>query len=272
MHTSFSLVIPVKTAIKVIVGSLVLMQMFIVPATPPTISNAEGENTTPSTISVSGSADVRVVPDEVIIALGVETSDTNLLAAKSKNDERVSSVIKVLTDNGVEAKYIQTDYLSIQPRYRDSYDQQSFLGYWVRKSVAVTLKDVAKFETVLTGVLEAGANYVHGVDFRTTELRKHRDTARSLAIRAAKEKAEALAAELGMKVGQVTNIAEGYGGWSFPYGNWWGGAYGGAQSQNVLQNTGGNTPSSDDNSTLSLGQISVTAQVTVTFTLVPTTP
>lgn len=271
MYSSFGIVIPVKTAIKVIIGSLVLMQMFIVPATPPTVSNAEGEISTPSTISVSGSADVRVVPDEVIIALGVETSDMNLLTAKSKNDERVSSVVKVLTDNSVEAKYIQTDYLSIQPRYRDSFDQQSFLGYWVRRSVAVTLKDVTKFETVLTGVLEVGANYVHGVDFRTTELRKHRDTARSLAIRAAKEKAEALAAELGMKVSQVTNIAEGYGGWSFPYGNWWGGGYA-AQSQNVLQNAGGNTPSSDDNSTLSLGQISVTAQVTVTFTLVPTTP
>lgn len=36
-----------------------------------------------------------------------------------------------------------------------------------------------------------GSNYVHGVDFRTTELRVRRDRARALAIVAAKEKAEA---------------------------------------------------------------------------------
>ena len=45
----------------------------------------------------------------------------------------------------------------------------------------ITLKDTSKFEDVLTESLQEGANYVHGIEFRTTELRKHRDAVRALA-------------------------------------------------------------------------------------------
>jgi uncharacterized protein len=269
---SFSTLFPMRAAIKIIVGFLVLMQMFVLPPAPPTISNAQSDDSTASAISVTGSAEVKVVPDEVIMLLGIETSDRDLLTAKKENDTRIQRVIRVLTENGVETKYIQTDYLHIEPRYQNTYEQQTFLGYWVRKSVSLTLKDVSKFETILTGVLEAGTNYVQRIEFRTTELRKHRDTARSLAIRAAKEKAEALAAEVGLKVTQAINISEGNSGWYSPYGSWWGGGYGGP-SQNVVQNTAGASDSAgDENSSLALGQISVSAQVTVTFKLIPNTP
>jgi len=78
-------------------------------------------------------------------------------------------------------------------RYRDgshcpdypSYAIPRLKGYSVQKTIVVTLSDLSKFEDLLSGVLEAGANYVHNVEFRTTELRKHRDQARALAIQAA---------------------------------------------------------------------------------------
>jgi len=38
-------------------------------------------------ITVTGSAEVRVAPDEVVLSLGVETWDENIRAAKNKNDE-----------------------------------------------------------------------------------------------------------------------------------------------------------------------------------------
>ena len=40
------------------------------------------------TINVTGDAEVRVVPDEVILTLGVETDDMEIDVAKRKNDER----------------------------------------------------------------------------------------------------------------------------------------------------------------------------------------
>ena len=53
-----------------------------------------------------------------------------------------------------------------------------------------------------------GVNDVGGIQFRTTELRKHRDAARLQAVKAAREKAEAMAGELGATLSSVQTITE----------------------------------------------------------------
>ena len=112
----------------------------------------------------------------------------------------------------LEQKHIQTDYLDIEPLYKDSYrlrntdEYKKIIGYLVRKTTVITLRDLSKFEVILTDILNAGANRVHGIKFRTTELRKYKDEARSLSIKTAREKAIALAKELGLNIGEPYNI------------------------------------------------------------------
>ena len=218
------------------------------------------------TITVTGEAEVRVIPDEVILTLGVETWSSSLENAKAQNDVVVRRLLALMNEAGIEPRYLQTDYIGIEPRYRDSYERSDFLGYFVRKNAVITLKDIAKFETVLSRSLELGANYVHSVEFRTTELRKHRDEARALAIKAAQEKATALAKELGQSIGKPITITENQSGWWSWYGSWWGYRWGGAATQNVVQNASGSGVMLAD-STLAPGQIAVNASVTVEFEL-----
>ncbi len=45
----------------------------------------------------------------------------------------------------------------------------------------VTLKDITQFDDLLTELVAANVNYIHGIQFRTTELRQYRDQARALA-------------------------------------------------------------------------------------------
>jgi uncharacterized protein len=217
----------------------------------------------PRQITVTGDAEVRVVPDEVILTLGVETWDTNLMVAKKDNDDRVKRTLALAKEFEIESKYIQTDYLGIEPRYRYDYEKSDFIGYFVRKTIVITLKDISKFEDLLTGLLGVGVTHVHGIQFHTTDLRKYRDQARSLAIKAAQEKATALAGELGQKVGKPRSISEEPSGWYSWYGAGWGYSAGSNVSQNAVQNVGGSTVSSD--STIALGQVTVNARVTVTF-------
>jgi uncharacterized protein YggE len=219
----------------------------------------------PRLITVTGEAVVKVVPDEVVLTLGVESSDKQLRRARILNDERVKQVLAAAEQLGIPAKDIQTDHISIEPRYRDSYEQRDFIGYFVRQTIVITLKDVSQFEDLLTDVLDAGANYVHGIQFRTTELRKHKDAARALAINAAREKAVALAQELDQKVGKPYAIREDQEGWGSGYNSWWGSAGGLGMTQNVVQNAG-NTGMEMDGA-LAPGQIGVTARVTVSFEL-----
>ncbi len=130
----------------------------------------------------------------------------------------------------------------------------------------ITLKETGKFERLVSQGLEAGITHVHFIQFRTTELRKHRDVARALAIKAAREKATALASELGQRVGRAHRINEHGSGWFSPYGFGWGNRWGGqGLTQNVVQSAGGSPEGGDG--TFALGQITVTANVTVSFLL-----
>ncbi len=217
-------------------------------------------------ITVTGDAEVRVLPDEVILSLGVETWNKQLNIAKKENDQRIKKIIGEAKKHKIEEKHIQTDYLGIEPRYESSYDHKKFIGYFVRKTLVLTLKDICVFENVLSDVLEAGANHVHGISFRTTKLRKFRDQARSLAINAAQEKANALAEELGQKIGKPYSIQENRSGWWSGYNSRWGSRWSGGMAQNTIQNI--DSPSSSEtDGAISLGQIKVNATVTVSFEL-----
>ncbi|HSJ55246.1 MAG TPA: SIMPL domain-containing protein [Anaerolineae bacterium] len=215
-------------------------------------------------IAISGEAEVRVVPDEVIVTLGVETWNKNLEIARTENDTVVQKVLALTQELGIAGQHVQTDYINIEPRYRSGYYEESdFIGYFVHKNIVVTLRDLSRFEDLLAGALDAGANYVHGVQFRTTELRQHRDEARALAIAAAREKAVALAGELGQKIGEPLLIHEEQAGWWSGYNSWWGARFGGGMTQNTIQEVGGVSVLAD--STVAPGQIAVSARVAVTF-------
>ncbi len=218
----------------------------------------------PRLITVRGDAEVLVAPDEIIITLGVETLDPDVQTSKKNNDDSVKRIVEAVTKLGVEKQHIGTEHISIEPLYRRRDILQDFIGYRCRKTIVVRMRDIAKLDSVLTTALENGANYVHGVQFRTTELRKYRDQARALAVKAAREKAADLADELEQRVGRPHSLTEGYSRWWSSYGtNWWGRGSD-FPMQNVSQFAGEPTSAY---SAIAPGQISVTAQVTVTFEL-----
>ena len=215
-------------------------------------------------ITTTGDAEVKVAPDQVIFVLGVETWDKDIKVAKKQNDDRIRRIMAVTKDYAIEPQFVQTDQISVDPRYRNgTYNDADFIGYFVSKTIVITLKDVSKFEDVYTGVLSAGANHVQGIQFRTTELRKYRDQARALAIQAAQEKAAALAGAMGQKIGKPQSIQENSSGWSSSYSARWGGA----MTQNVIQNAGGDGSTFNEEGTFAPGQISISARVSVTFEL-----
>src|ERR1700722_6028731 len=93
----------------------------------------------PPLISVTGSAEVKVAPDEIHLSVGVETRHENLAEAKRQNDESVSRVLAFLKKSGLPAKDVQTDYISVEPEYNnrlhDNEGQALPQYYMVRKSI-----------------------------------------------------------------------------------------------------------------------------------------
>jgi len=71
-------------------------------------------------ITVSGVAEVKVVPDQVELRVGVEARSKDVGAAVEQQREQIKEVIALAENHGVEEKNIQTDYLNIRPVYASS--------------------------------------------------------------------------------------------------------------------------------------------------------
>ena len=213
------------------------------------------EEAEPRLITVTGEGEVKVMPDEAVFTLGIETSDKDLGAAKSANDARIRQVLDLADKAGIDPQDVQTDHLNIEPRYRDGYEQRDFIAYFVRKNVVIRLKDLSKYESFFGQVLQLGVNYVYGINFQISEPRKYKDQARLQAIRAAQDKATSLASQLNQDVGQPYKIVEDQetlGAWNQSRG-----------AMMMPMDSGGT-----GGPTIAPGQILVTARVTVSFELV----
>jgi uncharacterized protein YggE len=224
-------------------------------------------------IAVTGDAEIKVVPDQVIISMTAENRGADLLQTKDKNNETVAALLDYVEKTlGVDKKNFQTDFESLEPVYRSCDYQLEMSGqcsslevayYNVRKGVQIKLDDPAKYETLMTEALKMGITRIDNIQFITTELRKHRDAAREMAAKAAQEKAAALSKTLGMGLGKPISInATDYSSFYTP-GH--GGRMDGRMAQNVMMDASGGAMEKAGESTLALGQVTVTATVNVTF-------
>jgi hypothetical protein len=217
----------------------------------------------PPHVTVSGQAELRVAPDEAVLDLQVERLDKDVDAARRQADDSVTQILALARRYDVPAQNVKTDFITVGMKYNtdlvDDDDEDSkkvkreFVGYEVSKSVKVRLTDLSRFEGFFAEVLKAGVSRVRGVTFYTSQLRKYRDQARAAAVRAAREKAVALSAEVGQTIGKAFKIEED------------------APSRNsALSNSVSYVPgnySSDDSAAFAPGTISVSANVTVSFIL-----
>ncbi len=209
----------------------------------------------PRSITVTGEGEVRVPPDYLQLSFTIAVNDKDIDKTRAQVDDRTKKLLALIKQQGVEAKDTQTAYLNIEPRYQNKLaGGTEFLGYFATRRVSVTVRDLNKFESLIAEALRQGVTGVDQGEFHTSQLRQYRDQARSLASKAALEKAKAIAGDLGGTVGKPLSIVENTSGSPTPA------RY---QTQNATSDAGGG----DDSDSLALGQLSVRARITVTFSL-----
>ena len=216
---------------------------------------AADEKAAPRLITVSGEAKINVAPDEVVFDVTVQTLNKDLRQAKAQTDERLKKLMALTRTYQIAPQDVQTNYIKLEPRYRGGDESRLFLGYSVRKDLVFKLRDVSKAESLLSDVLESGITRINSIRFLTSRLRTFKDQARAQAIKAAQEKASALAREIGQTIGKAYSIEE-----DVPERN-----YNANYTSNVISRV--ESDSAETEGTLSLGQIKITARVTVRFEL-----
>jgi uncharacterized protein YggE len=222
-------------------------------------------------ITVMGSAEVMVAPDEVVFSLDITKRDKDLQIAKRQNDDAVAKVLDLAHRFSVLPQNIKTDYTSVNMKYEKIIDAKKkivdddgdevgtriFRGYEVSKTVTVRLTDITRFEDFFAEVLKTGLSEVNSVKFETSKLRENKDKARDMAMKAAREKADAMAASIRQTIGKAVRITEGV----IPNQT-----FNNGFSANV-SSVGGNYVATEPVATFAPGAIKIEAQVTVSFLL-----
>lgn len=255
-----------RRSLTAVFAGLATLALFGV-ANTASAQRATDAGPTPGQISVTGTAAVRVAPDEVFLTIGVESRDKNLQATTHDNSDRIAKALAVIKRHGVPEKNVQLNYIQVEPDFDTNVSRITPVAYRAHKSIGIRITRLDSFEPLLTDLFAVGVNQVENIEFRNSDMRKHRDKARELAVVAAREKADALTAQLGVKRGRAVRISEDSG-WRW---GGWSGSYRGGQNlmqQNTVQSAPGSGAQGDSaDGDLSVGQISVTATISVDFLL-----
>ena len=215
----------------------------------------------PPLITVTGNAEVRAIPDMADLHFEVEIRNAKLKEALAEQAEKMKTLLVALKACGVGEGDLQTSQVIINPVYRRDRDGRedsiAVSHYRVSQTVQCTLRDIRKVAEVTTRAIDSGANRVEQAQLRTSRRRKLMDEARTLAVRAAREKAVAMATELGAKVGRPYSIQEVRSSGFHFNGN--------AQVQNVAQDR--EAAGGEAEGVFEPGKISIQATVTVSFFL-----
>lgn len=237
--------------------SLLILLVAVIAA--PAMVSAQQPGVLPPLVFTSGTAEIRVVPDLADLSFGVEVRHADLKEARKLQAERSVKVLAAIRAAGVAERDLQASQVQIRPSYTDKRQETETVQFYsVSQQFTCTLRDVSKVTDVTAAVVSAGATSVDDANLRTSENRKYRDEARVKAIKAAKEKAVALATELGSVVGKPYSIAEA------TYNNW---GFSQSVSNSIGQGGGNSQPEDDAMSTFAPGTITISATINVSFLL-----
>ncbi|MGE0562926.1 MAG: SIMPL domain-containing protein [Pseudolabrys sp.] len=164
-------------------------------------------------VTVTGEAEIAVVPDAVRIHAGVVTQGKTAREATDANSKQMNALLAALRKDGVAERDIQTSRLSINPMRAPGRGMDApITGFQTTNQVTVLVRDTTKLPALLDKVIDAGANNINGIDFVVTEPGKALDKVRTAAVEDARRKAEIYATAGGGKLGRALAINEGIGG------------------------------------------------------------
>jgi uncharacterized protein YggE len=202
-------------------------------------------------ISVTGEAKIKVVPDQATISATVETKGNDAKEVKQKNDLKIEAVLKLIKKMNLAPADYRTQRVALNPQY--DYEKKK-TSYNATQTIEIIVRDLAKYDELMEGIVNQGINKIDNVVFQTSKLEQYQSEARKMAMKDAKLKAEDYVSVLAQKVGKAMTVSDN----SQSY-----------QPQPVYARMKSMEMSdvSEVRETLAIGEITITANVNVSFIL-----
>jgi hypothetical protein len=151
---------------------------------------------------------VSAAPDIAVANIAISVEGSTAKVAQNSASVKSKSVVDYLKKAGIKDADIKTSGYNIYPQYDYSNSTQRIRGYQVTQSLAVKIRDLDKTNTILDGVVSAGANQVNSLQFQIDKQDELKAEARKKAIADANAKAKELEDELGVDLGHIVSFSE----------------------------------------------------------------
>lgn len=162
-------------------------------------------------IWVTGEGKVMAVPDVAILQLGVQAQESTVSQAQNEAAAAMADVVAALKNSGIADKDIQTQYFSISQvtRWDDATNEQVVIGYQVSNTVTAKVRNVDGTGAVIDAVAGAGGDLtrINNISFSIDDPSEYDNDLLKEAMADARSKAEALASEAGLTLGDATYIS-----------------------------------------------------------------
>lgn len=210
---------------------------------------------TASELAVVGEGKVDIVPDTASVDLGITVNDARTVEnAQTQINTINNAIVAGMQSVGVDKKDVKTSNYSIMPNYNYERGGNGVItGYNGNVTVTIKVRQTDRLAEVIQKATEAGANQVMGTNYTVDKPETYREQARQKAIDNAKEQAQKLANQLGIRLGKVVNIVESSGGMT-PVPMFY-------EKSAVMNAAGSNMPMAD----LQPGSQTITSTVTLYF-------
>lgn len=183
---------------------LLLLSLACQPPVPPALSAAPAR-----TLSVSGTADLDVAPDEASVTFTFAARAKRMKDAHATTQAQIDAFLANVATIGVPKEGVNLAGITYQPNYTyPDYGPPRVDSFTASEQIVVKTRDFAQIPVLVDAAAEGGVSRVGNVEFRSTKLPELKKSARDMAIAATKEKAAQLAEGLGAKLGPVQTIEE----------------------------------------------------------------
>lgn len=202
-------------------------------------------------ITVNGEGKVKVIPDQSLIVVAIETKGNFVKEVKKANDLKIDAVLKFIKRMNISPADFKIQSVSLNPQY--DYEKKKH-SYNASQTIEILLRDLTKYDELMEGLVDEGINRIDNVSFQSSKMTQYQSEARKLAMKEAKNKAEDYVSVLGQKVGKAITILDN----SQAY-------YPQPMYSAMKLLTAADSQTSRE--TMALGEINITANVNVSFIL-----
>jgi uncharacterized protein YggE len=161
------------------------------------------------TIEITTTGKISVVADSAVVKLGFAHVAESKNAAYSESVRMGNRIVRTLLNAGMSTEDIQTESLNVgQEESRRNGGVAAKPQYIARQGwrIRVTATDAQR---VVDLALAAGANSVEGVEWSVADPQALQEKADAAALTRAREIAERVAAQAGVKLGELVTIING---------------------------------------------------------------